>query len=55
MTGDLVNVLLVGAIVLASIACIFGPLAVLGVMFWNWHKELRQTARLRLARTTQVR
>ena len=55
MTGDMVKILLVGALVLVSIVCIFGPLAVLAVMFWNWHRELRQTARLRLARSTQVR
>jgi hypothetical protein len=35
--------------------CVFGPLTALGVMFWNWHKELRQSSRMRLARTTQVR
>jgi hypothetical protein len=55
MVGDVVNILLLGALGLASIVCIFGPLAVLSVMFWKWHKELRQTSRLRLARTTQVR
>lgn len=55
MAGDMVNLLLVGMLVLASIVCILGPLAVLGVMFWNWHRELRQTSRLRLARSTQVR
>ena len=55
MTGDVVNIFLLGVLALASIVCIFGPLAVLSVMFWKWHKELRQTARLRLARSTQVR
>jgi hypothetical protein len=55
MTGDVVHVLLFGVIMLASIVCIFGPIAVLGVMFWKWHTELRQTSRLRLARSTQVK
>ena len=55
MSGDVVNLLLVGTLVLAVTVCILGPLAVLGVMFWNWHRELRQTARFRLARSTQVR
>jgi hypothetical protein len=55
MAGDVVNILLMGVLALASIVCIFGPLVVLGVMFWHWHKELRETARLRLSRTTQVR
>jgi hypothetical protein len=55
MAGDVVNVLLLGMLALGSIVCIFGPLAVLSVMFWKWHKELRQTARLRLARTTQTK
>jgi hypothetical protein len=47
--------LLLSVIAFAALVCVFGPLAALGVMFWNWHKELRQSARLRLARTTQVR
>jgi len=55
MTGDMVNILLAAVLILACIACILGPLAVLGVMFWNWHKELRQTSKLRLARSTQFR
>jgi hypothetical protein len=55
MAPDVVHVLLFGVIVLASIVGIFGPIAVLGVMFWKWHTELRQTSRLRLARTTQVK
>jgi hypothetical protein len=55
MAGDVVNILLLGVLALASIVCIFGPLAVLSLMFWKWHKELRETSRLRLARSTQVR
>jgi hypothetical protein len=55
MAGDVVNILLLGVLALASIVCIFGPLAVLGLMFWKWNKELRETSRLRLARSTQVR
>jgi hypothetical protein len=55
MTGEVVHVFLFAVIVLASMVCIFGPIAVLGVMFWKWHTELRQTSRLRLARSTQVK
>ena len=55
MAGELVNILLLAVLALASVVCIFGPLTVLCVMFWKWHKELRQTARLRLSRSTQVR
>ena len=55
MAGEMVNFLLLIVIALAMIVGIFGPMAVLGVMFWKWHKELRQSARLRLARSTQVR
>jgi hypothetical protein len=55
MSATLTMLLLLSAIALGAIFCVFGPLAALGVMFWNWHKELRQSSRLRLARTTQVR
>jgi hypothetical protein len=47
--------LLLSMIAMGAALCILGPLTALGVMFWNWHKELRQSARLRLSRTTQVR
>jgi hypothetical protein len=55
MAGDIVNLLLLMVITLATVVGIFGPMAVLSVMFWKWHKELRHSARLRLARSTQVR
>jgi hypothetical protein len=55
MSATLTMFLLLSVIALGAIFCVFGPLAALGVMFWNWHKELRQSSRLRLARTTQVR
>jgi hypothetical protein len=50
-----VNILLLIVLILAAILFIFGPLTALVVMFWHWHKELRETARLRVSRTTQVR
>jgi hypothetical protein len=50
-----VNILLLIVLILAAILCIFGPLTALAVMFWHWHKELRETARLRVSRSTQVR
>jgi len=47
--------LLLSIIAIGAALCVFGPLTALVVMFWHWHKELRASARLRLARTTQVR
>jgi hypothetical protein len=55
MAGTMINFLLLGLLILAAILCIFGPLTVLGVMFWHWHKELKESARLRVARSTQAR
>jgi len=55
VTQTVVNGLLLGLIVLAAAVCILAPLSVLGFMFWNWQKELKQSARLRQARTTQIR
>jgi hypothetical protein len=36
-------------------ACILAPLTALSVMFWHWQKELKESMRLRQARTTQIR
>jgi hypothetical protein len=55
MAGTISNFLLLGLLILASMVCIFGPVTVLGVMFWHWHRELKESARLRVARSTQVR
>jgi hypothetical protein len=55
MSATLTMLLLLSVIALGAIFCVLGPLAALGVMFWNWHRELRQSSRLRLGRTTQVR
>jgi hypothetical protein len=55
MAVTMVNIVLLILLVLAAILCIFGPVTALGVMFWHWHKELRQTARLRVSRTTQIK
>jgi hypothetical protein len=55
MAATSVNILLLIVLALAAILCIFGPVTALAVMFWHWHKELKETARLRVARTTQVR
>ncbi len=46
---------LLGLIILGGILFLLGPLAALGVMFWQWQKELKKAARLREARTTQFR
>jgi hypothetical protein len=55
MAVTTLNILLLILLVLAAILCIFGPVTALGVMFWHWHKELKETSRLREARTTQIR
>jgi hypothetical protein len=55
MTMTAVNIGLLIFLVLAAILCIFGPVTALGVMFWHWSKELKETARLRMSRSTQIR
>lgn len=50
-----VNILLLILLVSAAILCIFGPVTALAVMFWHWSKELKETARLRVSRSTQIR
>lgn len=55
MASTVTMFLLLSMVAMGAALCVFGPLTALGVMFWNWHKELRQSARMRLARTTQVR
>jgi hypothetical protein len=55
MAGTVVNVFLLSLLILVTILCVIAPLTALGVMFWHWHKELREISRLRQARTTQVR
>jgi hypothetical protein len=55
MAGTMISFLLLSLLILASIVCIFGPLAALSIMFWHWHKELKESARLRVARSTQLK
>jgi hypothetical protein len=55
MMGALLNLFLLLIVILGSVLCVLGPVAVLGVMFWKWHKELAESIRLRQARSTQVR
>ena len=55
MSGSVLDMILLSLLILAAILCIFGPLTALGVMFWHWHKELRETTRRRVARSTQIR
>jgi hypothetical protein len=55
MFGSLLNLFLLLIVILGSALCVFGPVAVLVVMFWKWHKELAESIRLRQARSTQVR
>jgi hypothetical protein len=55
MAATSVNILLLILLVLAAILCVLGPVTALGVMFWHWHKELKETLRLRVSRTTQTK
>ena len=55
MTGTVVNGALLGLLILGAVIGILAPLTVLGIMFWKWQKELTESARLRQARSTQVR
>jgi hypothetical protein len=55
MAGTVVNLLLLGLLFLGVAVCILAPLGALGIMFWHWHKELSQIARLRQARSTQAK
>jgi hypothetical protein len=55
MAMTAINIVLLILLALAVILCIFGPVTALGVMFWHWHKELKETARLRVARSTQIK
>jgi len=55
MTGTVMNILLLCLLVAGSILLVFGPLTALVVMFWHWRKELRESNRLRQARSTQLR
>ncbi len=55
MAGTMLNGALLCLLILAAIACILGPLTALGFMFWHWQKELKESLRLRQARSTQIR
>jgi len=55
MVGTLANLLFLLLLIAAAVLCVFGPLTALGVMFWHWRKELAESARLRQARSTQIR
>jgi hypothetical protein len=55
VTGTVTSALLLTLIIVASLLCLLGPLTAFAVMFWHWRKELREAARLRQARSTQVR
>lgn len=55
MAGTMASALLLVVFILAVLFCIFAPMTVMGVMFWNWRKELGELARVRQARTTHIR
>ena len=55
MAGTLVNLLLLGLLFAACVLCVLGSLGALGIMFWHWHRELAEIARLRQARTTHIK
>jgi hypothetical protein len=55
MASTATSILLLGLLILGAALCIFGPLTALIVMFLHWNRELKETSRLRQARSTQVR
>jgi hypothetical protein len=55
MAGTVVNLLLLGLLFAACVLCVLGSLGALGIMFWHWHRELAEIARLRQARTTHIK
>ena len=55
MAGTVVNLLLLGLLFAACVLCVLGSLGALGIMFWHWHRELVEIARLRQARTTHIK
>jgi hypothetical protein len=55
MTGTVSNLLLLGLLFLAVVILVIAPVGALGVMFWNWRKELTEINRLRQVRSTQIR
>lgn len=55
MAGTVLSSVLLGLMIVAAAVLILGPLSALGFMFWHWQKELKESMRLRQARTTQVR
>jgi hypothetical protein len=55
MAGTLLNLLLLGFLLLMAFLCVAAPLAALSFMFWQWHKELAESIRLKQVRSTQVR
>jgi hypothetical protein len=55
MSETVTVLLLTSLMILGTALCILGPLAAFGVMFWHWQRELKETLRIRRARTTQIR
>ena len=55
MTGTVTNLVLLALVALAFVLLVVGPLTALGIMFWHWHRELKESMRLRQARSTQTR
>jgi hypothetical protein len=53
--ATILNIVFLGFLFSAGAACVLGPLVILAVMFWHWHKELSKITRLRQVRSTQVR
>lgn len=55
MAGTVLNLLVLGFLFLAVFLCVLAPLGALGIMFWNWQRELSQIALLKRSRSTQVK
>jgi len=55
VAGAVLHLSLLGLTISAVAVCVLGPVAVLGFMLWQWQKELKESIRLRQARSTQFR
>jgi hypothetical protein len=47
MAETVVNLIFLVIVFLAVILCLLGPLAAIGFILWNWHKESSELSRSR--------
>jgi len=54
MMGTIMELVVVGILLLAVVACALAPVGFLGMMFWRWHRELSRLRAGRQVRLTAV-